>query len=131
MPSKQPLSDRSQGVLYCLIGALLLTPDALIIRWLSIEHNEVLFWRGLFFSIGFLMIVLVRHKGKSIRAIHNAGLAGVMSGFLFAMNTYFYTQALQQTSAAAAMMIISTAPVFAAIVSWVWLKEKISPPPYY
>ena len=122
------LSSRSQGVLYCLIGALLLTPDALIIRWLSIEHHEVLFWRGLFLTIGFFFIVVFRHRGKTFRAIYHAGWAGVISGFLFAMNTYFYTQALQQTSAAAAMMIISTAPVFAAIASWFLLKESISFP---
>jgi len=128
MHAKPPLSDRSQGLLFCLIGALLLTPDALIIRWLSIEHNEVLIWRGLFFSLGFFFITVFRHKGKTFRAIHHAGFAGLISGFLFAMNTYFYTQALQQTSAAAAMMIISTAPVFAAIVSWFCLKEKISLP---
>ncbi|KZM43644.1 hypothetical protein OA92_08105 [Marinomonas sp. SBI22] len=128
MHSTKTLSSRSQGVLYCLIGALLLTPDALIIRWLSIEHHEVLFWRGLFFTFGFFFIVVFRHRGKTFRAIYQAGWAGVISGFLFAMNTYFYTQALQLTSAAAAMMIISTAPVFAAIVSWLFLKERISLP---
>jgi len=128
MHSTKTLSSRSQGGLYCLIGALLLTPDALIIRWLSIEHHEVLFWRGLFFTFGFFFIVVFRHSGKTFRAIYQAGWAGVISGFLFAMNTYFYTQALQLTSAAAAMMIISTAPVFAAIVSWLFLKERISLP---
>ena len=128
MTNQPRLSIRSQGLLYCIIGALLLTPDALIIRWLSIEHNEVLFWRGLFFTFGFFFIVVFRHRGKTFRAIYQAGWAGVISGFLFAMNTYFYTQALQLTSAAAAMMIISTAPVFAAMVSWFCLKEKISKP---
>lgn len=89
MHSTKTLSSRSQGLLYCFIGALLLTPDALIIRWLSIEHNEVLFWRGLFFTVGFFFIVVFRHRSKTFRAIYQAGWAGVISGFIFAMNTFF------------------------------------------
>ncbi len=126
MGLKQDLSTRTTGMLYSSIGALLLTPDALILRWISIEHSEVLLWRGVFFSLGFALIVLIRHRTKALRAIVAAGWPGLVSGLFFAINTYFYTQALQQTGAAAAMMIISTAPVFAAVIAWFWLKERIN-----
>ncbi|MEH6578513.1 MAG: DMT family transporter [Amphritea sp.] len=126
MGLRQGLPMRTTGMLYSLVGALLLTPDALILRWVAIEHSEVLLWRGVFFSLGFAFIVLIRHRTKAVRAIVEAGWPGLVSGFLFAMNTYFYTQALQQTSAAAAMMIISTAPVFAAVIAWFWLNERVS-----
>ncbi|WP_432471515.1 DMT family transporter [Amphritea sp. HPY] len=122
----QGLPVRTTGMLYSLVGALLLTPDALILRWVAIDHSEVLLWRGVFFSLGFALIVLLRHRTKALRAIVSAGWPGLVSGFFFAMNTYFYTQALQQTGAAAAMMIISTAPVFAAVIAWFWLKEQVS-----
>ncbi|ARD43821.1 DMT family transporter [Colwellia sp. PAMC 21821] len=126
MKSKQNQSKQMTGMLYSLLGVLLLTPDALILRWVAIEHSEVLSWRGIFFSLGFSFIVLVRHRRNAVRALMNAGWPGIISGFFFAMNTYCYTQALQQTGAATAMMIISTAPVFAALIAWLWLGERIN-----
>ncbi|WP_299179285.1 DMT family transporter [uncultured Neptuniibacter sp.] len=117
---------RKKGVLFSLVGALLLTPDAVVIRWMEIGHTEVLFWRGLFFGLGFFLIALLRNRSKVFRAIRNAGWPGILSGVFFAMNTYFYTKSLQQTSAAAALMIISTAPIFAAGIGWIWLRERIS-----
>lgn len=117
---------RSTGMLYSLIGALLLTPDALVLRWISIEHTEVLLWRGLFFLLGFTLIVLLRHRTKALSAIKAAGWPGVFCGLFFSLNTYFYTQALLHTTAAAAMMIISTAPIFAALIGWFWLRERLS-----
>lgn len=129
MESKQNQSKQTKqmtGMMYSLLGVLLLTPDALILRWVTIEHSEVLLWRGIFFSLGFSLIVLVRHRRNAVRALVNAGWPGVVSGFFFAMNTYCYTQALQQTGAATAMMIISTAPVFAALIAWLWLGERIN-----
>ena len=127
MSSKQVAAcARSTGMLYSLIGALLLTPDALVLRWISIDHSEVLLWRGVFFTLGFTLIVLIRHRSKALSAISLAGWPGVLSGLFFALNTYFYTQALLHTSAAAALMIISTAPIFAALIGWFWLGERLS-----
>ena len=117
---------RSTGMLYSLIGVLLLTPDALVLRWITIEHSEVLLWRGIFFTLGFVLIVLIRHRLKALSAIKLAGWPGVFCGLFFAFNTYFYTQALLHTTAAAAMMIISTAPIFAALIGWFWLRERLS-----
>jgi drug/metabolite transporter (DMT)-like permease len=126
--SKQNQSKQMTGMLYSLLGVLLLTPDALILRWVAIEHSEILLWRGIFFSLGFSFIVSVRHRSNAVCAVISAGWPGIISGFFFAMNTYCYTQALQQTGAATAMMIISTAPVFAALIAWLWLGERISLP---
>ncbi|MGY8871255.1 MAG: DMT family transporter [Pseudomonadales bacterium] len=124
--NQEGASSRSTGMLYSLVGALLLTPDAVVLRWISIEHAEVLLWRGVFFTLGFTLIVLMRHRSKAFSAIRLAGWPGVFCGLFFALNTYFYTQALLQTSAAAAMMIISTAPIFAALIGWFWLRERLS-----
>ena len=81
----QGLPVRTTGMLYSLIGALLLTPDALILRWVAIDHSEVLLWRGVFFSLGFALIVLLRHRTKALRAIVSAGWPGLVSGFFFAL----------------------------------------------
>ncbi len=120
------MTPQTTGLLLSIAGVILLSPDVLVIRWVELEHDQVLFWRGLFLTLGFSAVVLIRHRLKCLRAFVNAGWSGVISGFFFAGNTYCFTQSLQQTSAAAAMMIISTAPVFAAIIGWLVLGERVS-----
>ncbi|MEH6652188.1 MAG: DMT family transporter [Motiliproteus sp.] len=120
------MTPQTTGLLLSIAGVILLSPDVLVIRWVELEHDQVLFWRGVFLTLGFGAVVLVRHRLKCLRAIVNAGWSGVISGLLFAGNTYCFTQSLQQTSAAAAMMIISTAPVFAAVIAWLLLGERVN-----
>lgn len=120
------MTPQTTGLLLSIAGVILLSPDVLVIRWIELEHNQILFWRGLFLTFGFGAVILVRHRLKCLRAVINAGWSGVASGCFFAVNTYCYTQSIQQTSAAAAMMIISTAPVFAAIIAWLVLGERVN-----
>lgn len=120
------MTPQTTGLLLSVAGVILLSPDVLVIRWVELEHDQVLLWRGLFLTLGFGAVVLVRHQRKFLRAFVNAGWSGVTCGLFFAGNTYCFTQSLQQTSAAAAMMIISTAPVFAALIAWLLLGERIS-----
>lgn len=110
----------------CITGVTLLSPDVLVMRWLALDHATILLWRGIFLTVGFGAVVLLRYRRDCLRALTHAGWLGMATGLCFALNTTCYTQALQRTSATAAMMIISTAPVFAALVSWFVLGERIS-----
>lgn len=120
------MQPKMTGMLLCIGGVTLLSPDVLVMRWVALDHATLLLWRGIFLTVGFGAVVLLRYRRDCLRALTHAGWLGVASGLCFALNTTCYTQALQRTSATAAMMIISTAPVFAALVSWLMLGERIS-----
>ncbi|MFT5722346.1 MAG: drug/metabolite transporter (DMT)-like permease [Motiliproteus sp.] len=120
------MPPKTTGLLLSVAGAMLLSPDVLVMRWIELDHSEILFWRGLFLTFGFGTLICVRYRTQCLRAVVNAGRAGVVAGVIFAANTYCFTQSMQQTSAAAAMMIISTAPLFAALIGWLVLGERIS-----
>ena len=119
------MQTRTTGLLLSLAGVTLISPDVLVMRWVDLDHASVLMWRGLFMTLGFSAVVLYRYRLAALRAIKRAGRLGVASGFCFALNTTCYTEAIQRTSATATVMIIATAPVFAALISWLVLDERI------
>jgi len=121
-----PMSTKLTGLSLSFIGVVVISPDALVLRWVAMDHGTLLLWRGLFLIAGFSAVILYQYQLNSLKALSRAGWFGVLSGFLFAINTFCYTKSIQLTSVTAAMMIISTAPVFAALISWLLLKERIN-----
>jgi drug/metabolite transporter (DMT)-like permease len=120
------MSTKLTGLSLSFIGVVVISPDALVLRWVAMDHGTLLLWRGLFLFAGFSAVILYQYQLSSLKALSRAGWFGVLSGFLFAINTFCYTKSIQLTSVTAAMMIISTAPVFAALISWLLLKERIN-----
>ena len=119
------MTKNTEGFILAILGVLLLAPDVVIMRWISLAHNDVIFWRGIGFIVGFSSIVAYRYKSGFFIAIKNAGWTGVASGVLFGLGTYCYTASIQTIGAASTMIIISSSPVFAAIINWFFLKQKI------
>jgi len=118
-------SPHLYGTLVTALGVCILSPDALIIRLISADSWTILFWRGLFFSLGILCFYFLRHGKNSLRLFNAMGRRGVMAAGFFTVSTIFFVLAITHTSAANALVIIATAPLFAALLSRVFLAEKI------
>ncbi|MCC3304559.1 DMT family transporter [Sneathiella sp. HT1-7] len=118
-------SPHLYGILITAAGVLLLTPDGLLVRLIGADSATILFWRGLLFAIGIFGFYLLRRGSTTIGLIKAMGRRGVIAALLFTFSTCFFVLALTHTSAANALVIISTAPLFAALFSWLILKETI------
>ncbi|MBB1274880.1 DMT family transporter [Psychromonas sp. SR45-3] len=119
------MNKNTQGFALAIFGVLLLAPDVVIMRWISIPHMDVIFWRGIGFIIGFSGLVFYRYKSDFFVVIKKAGWIGVASGLLFALGTYCYTISIQTIGAASTMVIISSAPIFAALINWLFLNQRM------
>jgi drug/metabolite transporter (DMT)-like permease len=119
------MTKNTQGFTIAILGVLLLAPDVVIMRWISLTHTDVTFWRGIGFIIGFSGLVLYRYKSNFFVVIKKSGWTGVASGILFALGTYCYTASIKIIGAASTMVIISSSPVFAALINWLFLKQKM------
>lgn len=118
-------SPHLYGILVTAAGVLLLTPDGLLVRLISTDTATLLFWRGLLFSIGIFGFYLFRRGSATAGIVRAMGRRGLLAALLFTFSTFFFVLALTHTSAANALVIISTAPLFAALFSWLILKESI------
>jgi len=108
------------------IGVIILSPDSLLIRLVDADSWTVLFWRGLLMSIGVTILLLFTYRSKTIDEIKKIGRGGLWIGLLHGVMTGTFVFAIMLTSIANTLVIISTSPIWIAIISWLTLREKAS-----
>jgi len=120
-PSKQHL----QGILIVTAGVLVISFDALLVRLAAVDGWSVAFWRGLF------MCLSMAPLGWRFKATHGRGYLfhkpAWLGGAALAAGGSSLVLAFTLTRAANAVVILSAAPLFAALLSWIFLKEKCPP----
>lgn len=118
------MPQHTKGILISLLGVFILSPDAILIRLVNAETWTILFWRGLLFALGIIIIVVFTYRRKTLYQFKKIGKLGLFSGFIFGLSTIFFVTAIQFTTIANALVLISTSPVFSALLGKVFLGEK-------
>lgn len=119
-----PLSDRGKGITMSIGGVFILSPDSLMIRLANLDDYTLLFYRGLFPVFTILLLLLFYYRGRLLEVMLKMGGAGLLNGILFAGINISFVSAIQRTSVANTLLFLSTAPVFAAILSLIVLREN-------
>ena len=118
------MNSHLKGLLIAFFGILILTPDAVLVRLADSNSWTVLFWRGLFFAAGIVVILLITYRSKAFNELINIGKGGVFIGLLTALGGTSFILAIHYTSIVKTLVIISISPIMVAIVSLIMLKEK-------
>lgn len=120
------MREELKGLLITLMGVLFVVPDSLFIRLIDVPPLEISFWRGLSTGVLVLGFVLVSAGARSIGAALRGGPYAYV--YLVAMSGtgILFTLAVSHTSVANVVFIIASMPVFAALLSFVWMGEAMS-----
>ena len=120
------MSDQLKGLFITMMGVLFVVPDSLFIRLIDVPPLEVSFWRGLSTGLLVMVYVLMTTGARSVGAALRGGPYAYV--YLIAMSGtgILFTLAVSHTSVANVVFIIASMPVFAAILSFVWMGEAIS-----
>lgn len=119
------ISDHLKGIIITTLGVIILSPDASLMRLLNAETMTVLFWRGISLCIGISFLMLIMYRTKTLQQFIKIGRPGLLIALIFSLSTLCFTSAIQNTSISNTLVIISTSPMFSALFSWIFLKEKI------
>ena len=122
------MSDQAKGLTLAIVGILVLTPDTLLIRLIAVDEWRFLAWRGGLMAIGLLVVLLLRYGLGLPARIWAIGWPGLLVALAFATTTVLFQFAVQHTSVANVLVILSTAPLFAAVIGIVLLREAVSLP---
>ncbi len=120
------MTSHLKGILMSFIGVVILSPDSVLIRLADADSWTVLFYRGLFMSIGVMMLLLITYRSKTIVEFKKIGRGGLWIGWLHGIMTGTFVFAIMHTSIANTLVIISTGPIWIAIIAWLTLREKAS-----
>ena len=118
--------DRRKGLLITVSGVLVITPDSLLVRLISADEWTILFWRGLLSGIAILLALAIMQRSRFLPGLLAIGRMGLALAVMFSIGTVFFIISLEMTTVANTLFIVSTAPVFAAIMTRVFLHEAVS-----
>jgi drug/metabolite transporter (DMT)-like permease len=121
------LSDRGKGILMSLVGVFVLSPDSLLIRLAGLDDYTLIFYRGLFPIFSILLILWFYYRDRFTAVLLGIGWAGVVNGIFFAGVNISFVSAIQRTSVANTLLFLSSAPIFAALLSLIVLRENQRP----
>ena len=118
------MTNHLKGLLIAFLGVLMLTPDPVLVRLADADTFTILFWRGIFFAIGVFVILFATYRKSTFKELKNIGRPGIWIGLLSGIGGVTFIAAIQYTSIAKVLVIISTAPMVVAIISWAIINEK-------
>ena len=119
------LTNHQKGILLAFIGVMLLTPDSLLIRLITVDTWSLLFYRSLIPGLFLLLCLIVYTRKNFFKFFFNAGKFGLLNSVFITASNIFFILALQNTNVANALVMVSLVPLIAAIISFIFLKEKL------
>ncbi|APG90583.1 DMT family transporter [Sinorhizobium americanum] len=124
-----PSSDAARhrrGLAITGLGGLALSFDIPLIRSADGEVWSILAVRSLStFAVAIAAWLFInRVLGRRIALIH--GKAGLIAGLFYGINSFTFLLAVFNTSTANVVFILAFTSMFAAILSWIFLKERPS-----
>lgn len=120
------MQDRQKGLLLTALGVLVLSPDALVLRWLAADAMQVLAWRGLLMAVGLSLLLTWRYRGRLPAALRRCGWTGLGCALCYCVSTIGFVQAISLAGAANTLLILSIAPLIAAALAWLALGERLA-----
>lgn len=117
----------ARGMLITTLGVLVLSPDTLLLRLLEADRATILFWRGLLMGLALVAYLAARHRRDVVGVFRRIGGWGLFAASLFAINSLFFVSSVMLTTVANTLLIISAAPLFAALWSRLFLGERVRP----
>tara|TARA_B000000477_G_scaffold114395_1_gene110674 strand:+ start:172 stop:1026 length:855 start_codon:yes stop_codon:yes gene_type:complete len=117
------MNNQTKGIMITGIGVIALIPDSLIIRLVDEATMTVAFWRAGLSGIAITIFLLITRGPKSLISF---SWPTIFFATCYAINTILYVIALSLTSVAATVFLLATAPVWALIISRIFLKEPFT-----
>ena len=118
------MTHHEKGLTYILVAAALMSLDAVFIRLSGLHGFAPSFLFGVFSLISMTILTQWR-EGNVLKVAQAGGIMLIVSGAIMGVSGTAFTLAVQQTTVANVLLIMSITPVLSAIFSWIFLKERL------
>jgi DME family drug/metabolite transporter len=113
-------------------GAALVAAAGVVFSVTAIAYRAVddatdwqfLAYRGGSTALAMALLIWLRRRGRPVR-LRDSTWKTVAAGLVLATTSMLYILALARTSAAITLFLLGAAPVFAAVIGWVVLREPV------
>jgi len=118
-------SDFRKGFAITAAGVLIISPDTLLFRLIDADQWTILFWRCLLTGVAILVCTAITKRSAFLDELLSQGRGGLLLVACFSVGTIGFVLSVANTSVANCLFIVSTSPLFSAIISRIFLGERI------
>lgn len=118
------MDDYRKGVLIVAAGALMFAPDSLLLRLMAMDQWPTVFWRGLVGGSVVTAVYFAVYRSRLPRLFVKLGWRGAAFLAFYVGTSFCFVYAVRETSVANTLFLVSTSPVFSALISWAALGER-------
>jgi drug/metabolite transporter (DMT)-like permease len=113
------------GVALVAGGALCWSFGGVVVRTLTASAWEVVFWRSLFMAIAVGLYLALAQRQRTLDGLRQASGAMLLSGLCLAISFVTFILALRETTVANVLVVLASAPLMAAVMAWIILREPV------
>src|SRR3954447_26286742 len=118
-------AETRRGNLLALLAVTLFSTSPVLVRWAGgISALEITFWRLLVATGTVAVFGLISRQPVRWRRLPHRRFA--LYGVVIALHFFLYIASLFFTTVAHSLALVYTAPLFIAVLSWIWLKETLT-----
>lgn len=119
------MSTHAKGLLITACGVLVISPDGLLTRLIQTDHWTMIFWRALLLSFSMCLLLNMLYPNRAWQQYRSLKGPGLLMALCYSCGTISFIYAITHTSVANTLIILSTTPLFAALIARFYLKEKL------
>ena len=118
--------EQRRGLIFVFMAGVLWSTVGLGIRLIDEATVwQILLYRSISLSLFLATVIYVRSRGNLFEVVKAAGLPGCIAGLALVGAYSGGIYGIQSTSVANAMLLFASAPFMAAILGWIFLREKV------
>lgn len=117
-------SNYALGLALVLISTVLLSTAGLMTRLVAMDTATILFWRGVWGGGAVALLMALRSPRQAWLDFCRLGLPGWTIALVTTSSMSLFIAALHRTSVAHVAVIFATAPLIAAALGFLFLREK-------
>lgn len=123
-----PANARRRAILLMVGATLCWSSAGVLVRSMNINDPwEITFWRSIFMALFVGGWIWQQHRGSVLQIIRAVGVPGLVSGTLLTVMFISFIVALSRTTVANTLIVMGTSPFLAALLAWVFLRERVAP----
>ncbi len=117
------MKTRNKGLILSFIGVLIISPDSLLIRLVNLDDFSLIFYRSALPIVTILIFLIYTYQKAFLKSFYLIGLPGIIYAIFYAITHICFVYSIQNTAVANTLVLIASAPIFAALFSVFILKE--------
>ncbi|WP_316015942.1 DMT family transporter [Roseobacter sp. HKCCA0434] len=119
------MTPRQRGLAIAVLAVAILLPDTLLYRLIGADEWTIMVWRAGFQGAVLWAGLAVLHRGRV--PVGQLGRVGLAFAATMGVANVCFTLAVSWTTVANTLFVIALTPLWAALISWLLLGERLSP----